>query len=84
MGKSRAKKNPIERAIERAGSEHKLAEITGFSQPAINKAKSSEEPNEKLALRIHHWSEGEIPAWETRPDLWTKDSVLPEREKAFA
>jgi hypothetical protein len=81
MGKSRAKKNPIERAIERAGSEQKLADaVGGISQVGINKAKLSEKPNEQLALRIHEWSSGEIPAWEIRPDLWTKNSVLPKPE----
>jgi DNA-binding transcriptional regulator YdaS (Cro superfamily) len=84
MGKSRANKHPVDRAIERAGSEHKLAEITGLTQPYINKAKKIrigvDEPpiNDKFAICVHHWSGGEIPAWEMRPDLWTPGSQIPE------
>lgn len=69
---------PIERAIKLAGgSEAKLAEAIGFSQPAINKAKKSKRAGWRLALAIHHFSNGTIPASELRPDLWMKPEDVP-------
>jgi len=75
-------KNPIERAIELAGgSEAKLAAAVEFSQPAIHKAKKSGRAGPRLALAIHHYTNGAIPASEIRPDLWNKpEDVPPQRE----
>ncbi len=72
------KLTPIERAITLAGgSEAKLAEAIGFSQPAINKAKKSRRAGPRLALAIHHFSKGIISASEMRPDLWLKPEDVP-------
>ncbi len=71
--------NPIERAITLAGgSEAKLARQIHLSQPLINKAKRTGRAGPRLALAIHHFSKGEIPASETRPDLWNKPEDVPE------
>lgn len=70
--------NPIERAIEIAGgSEAKLADAINFTQPAINKAKKSGRAGPRLALAIHHFTNGRVPASELRPDLWTKPEDVP-------
>lgn len=75
----------IERAIELAGSEGKLASATGLSQPLINKAKHTGRAGPRLAMAIHHFSNGEIPASALRPDLWAKpEDVPPEPERASA
>lgn len=84
MDKNSAPQNPVERAIAIAGSEALLAAAIGCTQPAINKAKKADRVSADMALDLHHFSKGTIPAWETRPDLWTENSVLPERKTAVA
>ena len=70
--------NPIERAIEIAGgSEAKLADAINFTQPAINKAKKSGRAGPRLALAIHHFTKGVVPASEMRPDLWRNPEDVP-------
>lgn len=72
------KPNIIERAIELAGgSEAALARATGLSQPLIHKAKNSGRAGPRLALAIHHFSNGKIPASEIRPDLWRRPQDVP-------
>lgn len=71
-------KSPIDRAIDLAGgSEAKLASAIGLSQPLINKAKHSGRAGPRLALAIHHFTKGEVPASELRPDLWTNPEDVP-------
>lgn len=68
----------IERAIDLAGgSEAKLAKAIGLSQPLINKAKQNGRAGPRLALAIHHFSKGTIPASEIRPDLWRNPEDVP-------
>lgn len=59
---------PMEQAIERAGTEARLGVAIGFSQVAVNKAKHGRASPE-MAMAIHQWSNGEIPARSLRPDL---------------
>ena len=68
---------PIQRAIDFAGgSEAKLAEAVGFTQPAINKAKHGR-AGWRLALAIHRYTSGAVPASDIRPDLWTRPEDVP-------
>lgn len=68
----------IQRAIDLAGgSEAKLAHETGLSQPLINKAKKSGRAGPRLAMAIHHFSKGTIPASDLRPDLWRNPEDVP-------
>ena len=68
----------IERAIDLAGgSEAKLAKAIGLSQPLINKARKNGRAGPRLAMAIHHFSKGQIPASEIRPDLWEKPEDVP-------
>jgi hypothetical protein len=70
--------NLIERAIELAGgSEAALARKTLLSQPLIHKAKKSGRAGPRLALAIHWFSNGVIPASALRPDLWSKPEDVP-------
>jgi DNA-binding transcriptional regulator YdaS (Cro superfamily) len=70
--------NIIERAIEMAGgSQAALARGTNLSQPLIHKAKKTGHAGPRLALAIHHFSKGLIPAHEIRPDLWTRPEDVP-------
>ena len=70
--------NIIERAITLAGgSEAALARETRLSQPLIHKAKKSGRAGPRLALAIHHFSKGQIPASEIRPDLWENPEDVP-------
>ncbi len=72
------KQSPIERAITLAGgSEAKLADKIGFSQPAVHKAKKTGRAGPRLALAIHRFSNGEVPASELRPDLWSRPEDVP-------
>jgi DNA-binding transcriptional regulator YdaS (Cro superfamily) len=72
-------KNFIDRAIELAGGQAALARATHLSQPLINKAKKTGRAGPRLALAIHHFSAGAIPASEIRPDLWEKPEDVPGR-----
>lgn len=76
-------RNSIQRAIEIAGgSEAKLADAVQFSQPAIHKAKKTGRAGPRLALAIHHYTNGVVPASDLRPDLWAKpEDVPPKRER---
>ena len=78
MGYIPVMETPIERAITLAGgSEAKLADAVGFSQPAIHKAKKSGRTGPRLALAIHHFTNGSVPASELRPDLWSRPEDVP-------
>jgi DNA-binding transcriptional regulator YdaS (Cro superfamily) len=63
---------PLSRAIAFAGSETRLAEATGFSQAAINKAKRRAHVSAEMALAIHRFTGGAVAASEMRPDLWSR------------
>jgi DNA-binding transcriptional regulator YdaS (Cro superfamily) len=64
--------SPIDRAIALAGSQARLGEATGFSQPAINKAKRRGHVSAEMALAIHRFTAGAVAASELRPDLWSR------------
>lgn len=61
-------------AIEKFGSEAKLAAAVGVTQPAIHKAKKAPRVSAELATAIHDATKGEIPRWGMRPDLWKAPS----------
>jgi DNA-binding transcriptional regulator YdaS (Cro superfamily) len=69
------------KAIELAGSEAALARETGFTQPAINKAKKTGRISSDLAKAVHAFSKGQVAGSDLRPDLWAKPEhvVLTER-----
>jgi DNA-binding transcriptional regulator YdaS (Cro superfamily) len=67
----------LEEAIKRAGSEAKLGEATGFSQNAIWQAKKRGRVSPKMALAIHRFTHGEVPASVLRPDLWPTRQHVP-------
>ena len=77
-------KTPIQRAIEFAGSEAKLGKGTGFSQVAINKAKHKGHASTRLALAIHHFTNGSVPASEIRPDIWARPEDVPPQQAESA
>ena len=68
---------PLQEAIKFAGSEAKLGEGTGFSQVAINKAKHRGSVSAEMALAIHRFTGGRIPASDLRPDLWSAPEDVP-------
>ena len=70
-------KAPIQRAIEFAGSEAKLGEGIGFSQVAVNKAKHKGRASPAMALAIHHFTSGAVPASAIRPDMWARPEDVP-------
>lgn len=75
-------KELIAQAIEQAGgSEAKLARELGLSQPLINKAKHSGRAGPRLALAIHHYTNGKISASAIRPDLWDKPENVPKQRE---
>jgi len=65
------------RAIRFAGSECKLAAATGFSQVAVNKAKRRGCVSPKMALAVHRFTGGAVPASALRPDLWARPQDVP-------
>jgi DNA-binding transcriptional regulator YdaS (Cro superfamily) len=65
------------RAIRIAGSECKLAQATGYSQVAINKAKRRGSVSPAMALAVHRFTAGVVPASALRPDLWARPQDVP-------
>lgn len=55
-------------AIERAGSETKLAKMVGCSQTMINKAKRSGTVSAEMAVKLEGATGLDRSEW--RPDLW--------------
>lgn len=72
----------IEAAIQRAGSEAKLGEATGYSQNAVWQAKKRGTVTPEMALRFHR--AGYISASLLRPDLWPTDQHVPQEPQAVA
>lgn len=60
------------RAVEFFGSQAKLVEAIGcFSQQTISRILNREnEPSAELAVAIHNASNGNVPKWQIRPDLF--------------
>jgi DNA-binding transcriptional regulator YdaS (Cro superfamily) len=67
----------FERAIRIAGSQCKLAAATGYSQVAINKAKRRGSVSAEMALAVHRFTGGAVPASALRPDLWARPQDVP-------
>ena len=67
----------FERAIRLAGSQSKLAAALGFSQAAINKAKRRGSVSPEMALAVHRFTGGAVPASALRPDLWARPQDVP-------
>jgi DNA-binding transcriptional regulator YdaS (Cro superfamily) len=65
------------RAIRIAGSESKLAAATGYSQVAINKARRRGSVSPRMALAVHRFTGGAVPACALRPDLWARPHDVP-------
>ena len=65
------------RAIRLAGSEAKLAAAIGCSQVAINKARRRGSVSPQMALAVHRFSSGAVPASALRPDLWARPQDVP-------
>jgi DNA-binding transcriptional regulator YdaS (Cro superfamily) len=65
------------RAIRLAGSEAKLAAAIGCSQVAINKARRRGTVSPQMALAVHRFSAGAVPASALRPDLWARPQDVP-------
>lgn len=75
----------FEHAISLAGSERLLAEGTGYSQVAINKARRRRHCTSEMALAIDHFLGGRVSASSLRPDLWQKpEHVPPARPRGVA
>ena len=64
-------------AIRIAGSESKLAAATGYSQVAINKARRRGSVSPAMALAVHRFTGGAVPASALRPDLWARPQDVP-------
>jgi DNA-binding transcriptional regulator YdaS (Cro superfamily) len=67
----------FERAIRIAGSQCKLAAATGYSQVAVNKAKRRGSVSAAMALAVHRFTGGAVPASALRPDLWARPQDVP-------
>lgn len=60
----------IQEAVDSYGTEAKLAEAAGVSQPTINEAKKTGRVGPRLAIGLEKATKGGIPRWLSRPDLW--------------
>ena len=62
--------NLFTEAIKIAGSETRLAKAIGFSQHAVWHARQKGRPSAAMAVAIHRFTEGVVPKWHLRPDLF--------------
>lgn len=62
----------LTKAIEHFGSQGKLAHAIGVKQPSIAGAVLRGRLSRELAERVHDASEGEVPKWVVRPDLFKR------------
>ncbi len=67
----------LDRAIHIAGSQCKLAAATGYSQVAIAKARRRGTVSPAMALAVHRFTGGTVPASALRPDLWARPQDVP-------
>jgi DNA-binding transcriptional regulator YdaS (Cro superfamily) len=74
----------LDRAIRIAGSQCKLAAATGYSQVAIAKARRRGTVSPAMALAIHRFTGGTVPASALRPDLWARPQDVPLRAEPEA
>ena len=73
------------RAIDLAGgTQASLGEATGTSQNAIFQALRRRQVSAEMACAIHHATDGHVPAWELRPDLWHVGQLPPNGRKKTA
>lgn len=66
----------LEKAIDLAGSEEKLGELIGYSQPAVNKAKKRGRASAEMAAKIDAALAPKITKTELRPDLWPPEKAV--------
>lgn len=67
---------PVVRAIKIAGSEAKLAELAGCSQPAINKAKRRGTTSAALAIAIEKATEMQVTRGELCPQIFGRPTEI--------
>lgn len=60
----------ILRAVNIAGGQRKLAELTGFSQHAVWHAIKRGQPSAAMAVKIDRALKGAVSAAELRPDIF--------------
>ena len=60
----------LNKAVALAGSETRLSRATGYSQPAINKARRKGRVSAELAIAIERALAGAVTRAELRPDLF--------------
>lgn len=65
----------FKRAIEIAGSEHRLAKAIGYSQHAVWCARQKGRPSAEMALAIHKFTKGEVPKEALRPDIFGVEAL---------
>lgn len=66
----------LETAIQEAGSEAKLGRATGYSQHAIWRAKKKGRVSPKMALAIHRFTNGTVPASKLCPEIFSPDDII--------
>jgi DNA-binding transcriptional regulator YdaS (Cro superfamily) len=65
----------IKAAIAKFGSEAKLADVIGVTQPSINEAKQKGRVSVLMALRIDQATGGEVSKHDLRPDVFPRDEA---------
>jgi DNA-binding transcriptional regulator YdaS (Cro superfamily) len=65
----------FKKAIEIAGSEHRLAKAIGYSQHAVWYARQKGRPSAEMALAIHRYTRGEVPKEQLRPDIFGPETA---------
>lgn len=65
-------KNPVEQAIDIAGSEAKLGALTGYSQVAINKAKRRGRASPRMALAIERSLNRRVTREQLCPEIFVE------------
>ena len=66
----------IKKAIQHAGSQKRLAQACGVSQPAVNKWLHGGNITPRNAISIERATEGQIPKSELCPEIWEDDKAV--------
>ena len=74
----------LQEAIELVGTQAKLGKAAGCSQNAIHHAKKKGRVTADMAVGIERATNGEIPRWRLRPDLWPVPVPTPQGRDAAA
>lgn len=62
----------VQRAVKVCGSQSALARALGVSRQAVSNWTAGAIPGWDVAQRVHEVTQGKVPVWMVRPDVYPK------------